>query len=129
LDLFVDVGVKDSASRLISMGCDDNSVFQDAKIGVITQVKEIVVPFMIGVHCFPHYTNLAMLVLLKLNLVAWLEVLLQAMHFFSLIHLRSSLSSKKFYDVFIGKGNKLLKNVKRRWINMLSPMKCVMEQY
>jgi hypothetical protein len=60
LDSFVGVDVKGLASKLISMGCDDNSVFQDTKIGVTIQVKEIVVPFMIGVHCFAHYTNLAM---------------------------------------------------------------------
>lgn len=31
--------------------------------------------------------------------------------------------------MFIGKGNKLLKNVKTRWVSMLSFMKFVMEQY
>ncbi len=48
------MAAKDLGSKFISMGCDNNSVFQDAKVGVITHVKEIVVPFMIGVHCFVH---------------------------------------------------------------------------
>jgi len=52
LDSFVGVGAKDLGSKFISMGFDNNSVFQDARVGVITHVKEIVVPLMIGVHCF-----------------------------------------------------------------------------
>jgi hypothetical protein len=52
LDFFVDVGAKDFGLKLIFMGCDDNSIFQDAKIGVTTKMKKIVVPFMIEVHCF-----------------------------------------------------------------------------
>jgi hypothetical protein len=37
LHYFVGVGVKDLGSKLISMGCDDNSVFQDARVGVTSQ--------------------------------------------------------------------------------------------
>jgi len=54
-------------------------------------MKKIVVPFMIKVLFFANLTNLAMLVLLKLSLVIQLEVLLQAMHVFSL-------SLKKFFE-------------------------------
>jgi hypothetical protein len=79
LDSFAGVSAKDLGLKLISMGCDGNSVFQGARVGGTTQMKEIVVPFMIKVHCFVHLTNLVVLVLLKLSLVTWLEVLLQAM--------------------------------------------------
>jgi fatty acid desaturase len=92
LDSFVGVGAKDLGSKLISMACDDSSIFQDAKIGVITKMKKTVAPFMIKVHCFVQQTNLATLVLLKLSLVAWLEMLLQAMYVF-FIH-----SFKKFIE-------------------------------
>ncbi len=54
LDSFVGVGVKDLGSKFISMGCDDNNVFQDAKVGVTIQMKKIVAPFMIRVHFFVH---------------------------------------------------------------------------
>jgi fatty acid desaturase len=74
------VGVKDLGLKFISMGYDDNIVFQSASVGVITQMKKRVVPFMIGVHCFVHWMYLAVLVLLKLSLVTWLEVLLQAVY-------------------------------------------------
>jgi hypothetical protein len=73
LDSFAGASVKDLGLKLISMGCDGNSV------GGTIQMKKIVVTFMIKVHCFAHLTNLVVLVLLKLSLVTWLEVLLQAM--------------------------------------------------
>jgi len=36
------------------MGCDGSSVFQGARVGVITQMKEIMVSFLMGIHCFAH---------------------------------------------------------------------------
>jgi hypothetical protein len=55
--------------------CDGNNVFQGSQTSVTTQMKEIMVPFVIGVHCFVHRTNLAMLILSKLSLVVHLEAL------------------------------------------------------
>ncbi len=49
--------------------------------------------------------------------------------FFSLIHLRSSLSSKSCVMCSQKKKTKLFKNVNTTWISMPSTMKCVMEQY
>jgi hypothetical protein len=49
--------------------CDGNNAFQGSKISVTTQMKELMVPFVIGMHCFVHQTNLAMLILSKLSLV------------------------------------------------------------
>jgi hypothetical protein len=84
LDSFASVGAKDLGSKFISMGCDNNSIFQDARIDVTTKMKmkKTVAPFMIEIHCFVQQTNLVMLVLLKLSLVVQLEVLLQAMYVF-----------------------------------------------
>jgi hypothetical protein len=55
------------------MGCNGNSVSRRKNSSVTTQMKDNVVPFMIGVHCFAHKTNLTMLVLSKLSLVLCLE--------------------------------------------------------
>jgi hypothetical protein len=74
------------------MGYDDNSIFQGAKMGVTIQMKEIVAPFMIGIHYFVYLKDLAILVLLKFSLVFELEVLLQAMYVFF------SHSPKKFLE-------------------------------
>ncbi len=127
MDSFVDASAKDLGSKLISMGCDDNSIFQDAIISVTTKMKKMVVPFMIEIHCFVQQTNLVMLVLSKLNLVAWLEVLLQAIYVFFFHSFKKFLEFQKLCGVLIEKGNKLFRNVKMKWINMLFPMKCVME--
>jgi hypothetical protein len=64
------VNAKDLGSNLITLGCDDNNIFQGARIGVFIQMKETIVPFMIKVHGFVQHTNSTMLVLLKFNLVA-----------------------------------------------------------
>jgi hypothetical protein len=118
LDFFAGVGVKDLGLKVISMGCDNNNIFQDAKTGVITKMKKPIVPFMIEVYCFVQQTNLVMLVLLNFNLAAQLEMLLQAMYVFFFHSLKKFLEFQKLFDVFIEKGNKLFTNVK---------MKCVME--
>ncbi len=46
------------------------------------QFKEKVAPFLNGVHCFVHKTNLAVVTLWKLDLVHQLEGILQAIYAF-----------------------------------------------
>ncbi len=100
--------VKQLGAKLISMGCDGSNVFQGAKAGVTTWL------------CW-FYQN-------GVWLFNWKPSCRLYMGFF--FH-----SPKKFLefqslcDVFIKKGNKLLRNMKIRWINMLSLVKHVMEQY
>jgi hypothetical protein len=48
------VGAKDLGLKFISVGCDDSGVFQDARVSMTIYMKEIIVPFMIRVHCFAH---------------------------------------------------------------------------
>jgi hypothetical protein len=69
-------------------------VFQGARIGVTTQMKKNVVSFLMRVHNFGHWTNLVMLVLLKLSLAYQLKVLFQALYRFYFIHLKNSLNFK-----------------------------------
>ncbi len=49
--------------------------FQSHRMGVTLQFKENVPPFISGVHCFVHKTNLAMITLFNLELVHQLEAL------------------------------------------------------
>jgi hypothetical protein len=51
---FRGLSVKQLRAKLISMGCNGNSVFQGARASVTTQMKENVAPFLMGVHCFAH---------------------------------------------------------------------------
>ncbi len=54
LDSIAGVNVKDLRLKFISMGYDGSSVFQGGRVGVIIQMKEIIVPFMIEVPYFVH---------------------------------------------------------------------------
>jgi hypothetical protein len=56
--------------KFLSMGYNVNNVFQAARTNVTTQMKENVVPFLMEIHCFTHQTNLVVLILSKLSLVA-----------------------------------------------------------
>ncbi len=44
----------DMTSKWICFGCDGDSVFQGIQCGVITQTKEQIAPFFIGVHYVAH---------------------------------------------------------------------------
>jgi len=72
----------DMASKWIYLGCDGDSVFEGIQYGVITQTKEQITPFFIGVHYVAHQTNVAILVLSKLSLVMHIESMLQSLYAF-----------------------------------------------
>jgi len=92
-------------------------------------MKETMFPFFMGVHCFLHQTNLDVLMFSKLNLVARLGALFQAMYAFFFHSPKKYLELQKLCEVLMEKRNKLLQNVKTRWISMLYPMQQVMGQY
>jgi hypothetical protein len=79
---FGGVTIEKLGVKLTSMGCDGSSVLQGAWASVTTQMKDNVAPFMLGMHCFAHWTNLVVLVLSKFNLVAHLETLFQVLYAF-----------------------------------------------
>jgi hypothetical protein len=51
---FGGLSAKQLGTKLISMGYNGSNVFEGAKVGVTTQMKENVVPFMMAIHCFVH---------------------------------------------------------------------------
>ncbi len=65
-------------SQVCFNGYDGSSVFQGVRIGVTTQMKKNVVPFLMGIHFFTHQNNLVVLAWSKLIFVGQLEALLQA---------------------------------------------------
>jgi hypothetical protein len=89
---FNGIGLEELGAKLVSMGCDRNSVFQGQQVGVTLQFKLKVVPFFIRIHYFAHKTNLAMVTISKLHLMCWLKGILQALYVF-LVH-----SPKKFLE-------------------------------
>ncbi len=124
---FGSLSAKELGAKLNSIGCQDNSVFQSARASLTKQMKENVAPFIMGIHCFVHPSNLVVLVLSMLTLVAQLEALLQALYGFFFHSPKKFLKYQSLCDVFTNKGNKQLINLKTKWINMLSIVKCVME--
>jgi hypothetical protein len=51
---FGGLNVEQLETKFISMGCDGNNVFQGVRVGVFTQMKKNVVPFLMKIHCFVH---------------------------------------------------------------------------
>jgi len=73
-------------------------------------MKENAAPFLMQIHCFTHQTNLVVLILSKLGLVA----LLQALYGFFFHSHKKFLEFQSLCDVLTKKGNKLMKNMATR---------------
>jgi hypothetical protein len=70
---FDGLGLEELVRKLVSIGCDDRSVFQGGhKTRVTLQFKEKVIPFVIGVHYFAQKINLVVITLFNVLLVHWL---------------------------------------------------------
>lgn len=102
---------------------DGVNVFQGTKIDVIKQIHDNYAPHLIRVHCMVHHTNLAMQIFLNLFLMIWLENLLQTFAFIRQIwSSQDQLNSWK-------QGNKIIQNVKMKWISILSLTKQVIAKW
>ncbi len=76
------------ASKLISFSVDGVLIFQGAKSGVTTQLKNKFAPYMLGVHYVAHQTNPVVQTLSKLPMVSKIELMLQSIYTYCfLIHL------------------------------------------
>jgi hypothetical protein len=77
------------AKRLMCFEADGILMFQGYRSNIIQQLKEQDAPFMLGVHCMTHCTNLAVEPLSNLHVVAKLETICQTLYIYF------SMSSKK----------------------------------
>ncbi len=68
--------VEKCGSWWVCISCDKKFVFQGNYIKVTFQLKSHVTPFLIGVHCMAHRTNLVVVMLSKLPLVSCIEFML-----------------------------------------------------
>lgn len=117
------------ASRLVCFGADGVTLFQGSRNGVTVQMVKHMAPFLFGVHCMAHRTNLAVQPLSNLPVVAKLEALCQAMYsYFSHSPKRHS-EFEKLANIVETEGRRMLRNVKTRWISLLEPLKRVMGEY
>jgi hypothetical protein len=61
--------------------------------------------------------------------VVRIENLLQCLYSYFAHSLKKHLKFTRIAGFMVTKGNKILRNVKTRWISMLSPTKTIMEKY
>ncbi len=106
---FGGLNVKQLGAKLISMGCEGNSVY--------------------GNTLFCSSNQLGYVGFIKIEIDIQLEALLQALYGLFFHSPKKFLKYQSLCDVFTDKGNKQLKNIQTRWIHMLSFVKRVMEQY
>ena len=59
LDLHGGVTEKDLLERLVCFGADGDFVFQGCNTKVTVQLKKYNAPYIFGIHCMAHRTNLA----------------------------------------------------------------------
>jgi hypothetical protein len=117
------------AERMVSFGADGVSVFQGSRTGTTQQLKQKDAPFMIGVHCMAHRTNLVVEPLSNLPMVEKLETLCQALYNYFTMNSKKHLEFQKLAYIMETKGLRMLKNVKTRWINLLEPLRRVLAEY
>jgi hypothetical protein len=104
-------------------------VFQGSRRGVTTQLQNHVVPFILGIYCMAHRTNLALEPLFNLSLVAKLESLCQAMYAYFSHSPKNHLEFQKLAGVVEIEGLRILRNVTTRWISLLDPLRRIMGEY
>jgi hypothetical protein len=113
----------------VSFGTDGVSVFQGVRTGVTVQLKEHHVPFVSGMHCMSHRTNLTIQTLSQVPLVMRIEELLQSLYSFFSHSPKQNQELADLANIVETAGQRILINVKIRWISCLEPVKRVMSKY
>jgi hypothetical protein len=82
-----------------------------------------------GVHCVSHRTNLAVKELSHLPVIQKIENILHVLHKYFARSPKRHIEFTKLAEVMETKGLKILRDVKTRWLSMVSPLKRVMSEY
>lgn len=114
------------AERMVCFGADGVSVFQGLRTGVTMQLKQQHAPFMIGVHCMAHQTNLAVEPLSNLPMVEKLEMLCQGLYNYFTMSSKKHLEFQKLANIVETEGLRMCKNVETQWISLLEPLRRVL---
>jgi hypothetical protein len=117
------------AQRFISFGADGAAVFQGQKGGVTKRIVESTAPFLVGHHCVAHRVQLAAQKLGILPIVDRLEELCNGLYSYFAKSPKRQLAFKKLAEELATSGNKILRNVKMRWLSLLDPMIRVLEEF
>jgi hypothetical protein len=104
---FGELSLEDLVGKLVSIGCNDNIVFQGHRTRVTQQFKEKVVLFVTRVHCFAQKTNITVITLFDVSLMHRLEFLLHSLYIFFAQSSNFFAQFQKLADLLQTKGNKL----------------------
>jgi hypothetical protein len=124
-----DLSERQIVEKLVCFGADWVSTFQGSRNGVTVQLQKSTAPYIFGVHCMAHRTNLAIEPLSNLPLVNKIESLCKSMHSYFLHSPKRHLEFTKLAEIVETEGLKIVNNVKTRWISLLEPLKRVLGEY
>ena len=93
------------------------------------QLKDNHAPFLYGMHCMSHMTNLTVQSLSQVPLVMRIEELLQSLYSFFSHSPKRNQELADLANIVETAGQRILRNVKTRWISCLEPVKRVMSEY
>jgi hypothetical protein len=102
---------------------------QGSRGGVTKLLQETIAPHMHGVHCVSHRTNLAVKELSQLPVIQKIENILHVLHKYFARSPKRHIEFTKLTEVMETKDLKILRDVKTRWLSMVSPLKRVMSEY
>jgi len=100
------------ANKLVCFGADGVTNFEGLRYGVTMKLMQNHVPFVSGVHCMAHHTNLVVQTLSNLNLVGKIKSLPASMHNYFAQIPKHHLEASKLVELFECKGNKIFNNIK-----------------
>jgi len=117
------------ASKLIYFGADGVSAFQGKRKGVSKQLKESWAPFVHAQHCLAHKLNLVYKILSELPIFDACEELLRLTYNYFTHNPKKHNEFQELAQLMETKGLKMLKNVKTRWVSLISPLWRVLSEY
>jgi len=117
------------SKKLLCFGADEMNVFQRGKTKLTKQIKDSWAPFSMGVHCVAHHTNLVVQSLQDLTLIVKIKSFMFNIYGYFNHSPKRHMKFQRLIQTLETKGNKILKNVKTRWMSMFSPLNKIMAKY
>jgi hypothetical protein len=117
------------ATKLVALCLDGISVSQGVKSSVMKHIWKTCAPFSLGVHYVFKKKHLDVHTLFSFPFMHQVETLLQSSYQYFCKSSKCHLEFTKLATIMETKGPKLLRNVKTKWISMLSLSKWVIAKY
>lgn len=116
------------AKKLVCLGADGASVMQGQRNGLCVRLQTSIAPYMLGIHCMAHRTNLAFKIVSDFEEVSKVETLVKDLYSYFSKSPKRSLEFCQFQEGLTN-GKKLLKDVDTQWISLYGPVQRVFNEY